>query len=61
MQVRREFALLQPDTKGQQEPHCIALMLYNIFSFIESDSDTMHLEESLRQPDRSEFIKAMKN
>ena len=52
--------LLQPDTKGKSEPHTIDLASDCIFSFIVSYPDTMHLEESLIQPDRSEFMKAAK-
>ena len=52
--------LTQPDVEGQSEPHPTALMSDHIFSFIGSDPDTMNLEEALSQPDRSEFIQAMK-
>jgi hypothetical protein len=53
--------LLQPDIEAYAEPRPFALMTEHVTSFIaQSDPDTMHLEEALRQPDREEFIKAMK-
>jgi hypothetical protein len=53
--------LLQPDIEAHAEPHLFALLTEHVKSYIaQSDSDTMHLEEALQQPDRDEFIKAMK-
>jgi hypothetical protein len=53
--------LLQPDIEAYAEPHPFALMTEHVTSFIaQSDPNTMHLEEALRQPDHEEFIKAMK-
>ena len=31
-----------------------------MYSFLASDPDTMHMSEALQQPDREEFIAAMK-
>ena len=54
------MALPQPDIKGPPEPHHITVMSDHIFAFVGSGQDTMHLEEFLSQPDRGNFIKAMK-
>jgi hypothetical protein len=53
--------LLQPDVEAHAEPHPFALLTEHIVSYIgQSDPDTMHLDEALRQPDREQFIEAMK-
>ena len=49
------MSLLQPYIEGQSEPHPIVMMSDHIFAFIGLDQDTMHIEESLSQPDREEF------
>lgn len=49
--------LLQPDVEAHTEPHPYALLSAFVST---SDPDTMTLDEALKQPDRDEFIKAMK-
>ena len=52
--------LLKPDNDVKSEPHLIALMSNHSFAFIVPYPDTMHLDKSLNQPDRAEYIKSMK-
>ena len=52
--------LLQPQTANYSEPHPLALLSSYIFSFVASDPDTMTLAEAMSQPDRQQFIQAMK-
>jgi hypothetical protein len=43
--------LLQPDGKAHAEPHPFALLTEHVVSYIgQSDPDTMHLDEALRNP-----------
>jgi hypothetical protein len=53
-------SLLQP--VHQEEPHPLALLNESVFGVpgISSDPDTMTLEEAMNQPDRAQFIEAMK-
>ena len=51
--------LLQPDIEGQSEPHPMALMPDHIIAFVGSNVDNVQLEESLSQPNKAEFIKAV--
>jgi hypothetical protein len=53
--------LLQPDIEAHAEPHPFALLTEHVVSYIgQSDPDMMHLDEALCQPDREQFIEAMK-
>ena len=52
--------LLQPSTANYSEPHPLALFASHIFSFVATDPDTMTLREALAQPDRKQFLEAMK-
>ena len=52
--------LLQPLTANYSEPRPLALFSSHILSFIATDPDTMTLREALAQPDKEQFLKAMK-
>ena len=52
--------LLQPSTVAYSEHHPFTLLSSYIFSCIATDSDTMTLKEALYQPDRDQFLDAMK-
>ena len=49
--------LLQPDIESQAEPHPFAMLSAFVGT---SDPDTMTLDDAMKQPDREEFIKAMR-
>ena len=53
-------SLLQPTHSNYSEPHPFALACERMFSFITVDHDTMNLNEDLKQPDRLQFLDAMR-
>jgi hypothetical protein len=53
--------LLQPDVEAYAELHPFALMNEHVVAYIgQSESDTMTLDEALRQSDRDQFVEAIK-
>jgi hypothetical protein len=52
--------LLQPDVEAYAEPHPFALFTEHVVAFVGSDPDTMTLDEALKDPDRDQFIEAMR-
>ena len=52
--------LLQPTIANYEEPHPMALVSEYILSFIATDPDTMTLKEAMQQPDKEQFLQAMK-
>ena len=52
--------LLQPTTIYADEPHPLSMYGAETFGFIAANPDTMHLHEALRQPDKDQFLKAMR-
>jgi hypothetical protein len=52
--------LLQPDVEAHAEPRPFALFTEHVVAFVGSDPDTMTLDEALKEPDREQFIAAMR-
>ena len=52
--------LIQPFTAAYSEPHLLTMLCHHILSFVVTDPDTMTLKEAMTQPDREQFIEAMR-
>ena len=52
--------LLQPNISSSVEPHPFALFSEYMLSFLATDPDTMTLQEAMQQPDKDQFLHAMK-
>lgn len=55
-----EDQLLQPNTYSPCQLNPLVLAAEHIYSLVGADPDTMTLDEALKQPDKEEFLKAMK-
>lgn len=56
----QEIHLIQPLSNNYSGPHPLALVDEYILSFVATDPDKMTLKEALTQPDRAQFLEAMK-
>jgi hypothetical protein len=52
--------LLQSDVEAYSEPHPLALFSEHMVAFIGSNPHTMTLDEALKEPDRDQFVEAMR-
>ena len=55
-----EEQLIQPCTTAYSEPNPFAMLSHQILSNVATDPDTMTIKEAMTQPDREQFIEAMR-
>ena len=53
------YLFILDDVDGDKEVQSQAMLLHPISYAASSDSDTMYLDQAMKQPDRKQFIQAM--
>jgi hypothetical protein len=60
VQKNEDNQLLQPNSSLHNKPHPLALFVDNFISLVTTDPDTMTRTEAMNQPDKEQFLLAMK-